>query len=157
MPCLNILGYGFLVFEQIVCRFDGIRAAAQLWDTPSRMDGHRLCDLLDTCDASDIAQLRSCKLFFCPFLWFLVHTNLQCITSLFLVEKTLYFTMPQREFWVMTSTSGWRYGDAKHTGSSRRNAGCRHDACYRWALAHSRHIIASRDCAQPLRHRRAPR
>ena len=78
MSCLNILGCGVLVFEKIVRRFDGIRTVTQLWNTASRMNGHRLGDCLDACDAPDICQLRPRKLFFCPSLWFLVHTNLQC-------------------------------------------------------------------------------
>src|SRR5215813_7784106 len=98
-----MLGCGCLVFKKVVRRFDGIGAATQLGDTTSRMDGHRLCDLLDACDAPDIGQLRSCKMFFCPSLWFLVHTHWQCITPYLSLRKPLYFTMPYREFWVMTS------------------------------------------------------
>ena len=80
MSCLNILGCGVLVFEKIVRRFDGIRTVTQLWNTASRMNGHRLGDGLDACDAPDIGQFRSCKLGLCPALWFLMYTNLQCIT-----------------------------------------------------------------------------
>ena len=54
MSRLNVRGRGFRVFEKIVRRFDGIRAVTQLWDSASRMDGHRLSDRLDACDAPDI-------------------------------------------------------------------------------------------------------
>src|SRR5215211_8375018 len=107
MTRLKVLGRGFPMFEQIVRRFDGIWAATQLWNTASRMDSHRLGDLLDACDAPDIGQLRPCKLGLCPSLWFLVHTTLQCITPYLLLAKPLYFTMPQQEFWVMTSVGDW--------------------------------------------------
>jgi hypothetical protein len=93
-PREGSLGCGFHMFEQIVRRFDGIRAVAQLWNTASRMDGHCLDDLLDACDAPDIGQLRPCKLGLCLSLWFLMHTTLQCITPYLLLAKPLYFTMP---------------------------------------------------------------
>ena len=94
MSRLNVRGRGVRVFEKIVRRFDGIRAATQLGETPSRMDCHRLCDRLDACDAPDIGQLRACKLGICPSLWVLVYTTLQCITPYLLLAKSLYFTMP---------------------------------------------------------------
>ena len=104
MPCLNILGCGVLVFEKIVCRFDGLGAATQLGNTPSRVDGHRLCDLLNARNTPDVHQLRPCKLFFRPFLWFLGYTNLQRIPPHLPLVKSLDVTMPQGEFWVMTSS-----------------------------------------------------
>ena len=94
MSRLNVLGRGFRVFEKSVRRFDGIGAATQLGNTLSRMDGHRRGYRLDARDAPDICQLRPCKLFFCPSLWFLVYTNLQCITPYLSLTKLLYFTMP---------------------------------------------------------------
>ena len=87
MSCLKMLGGGFLVLKKIVRCFDGLRAVTQRWNTASRMDGHRLSDRLNACDTPDIGQLRPCKLFCCPSLWFLVHTNWQCITPALVLGK----------------------------------------------------------------------
>src|SRR5215510_7072564 len=107
MPCLNIVGRGFFVFEKIVCGFDGIRAATELRNTPSRMHGHRLCDLFNARNTPDVRQLCPCKLFVRPLLWFWVYTNLHCLTPHLSLVKLLYVTMPQGEFWVMTSSQPW--------------------------------------------------
>src|SRR5215813_1952149 len=104
MPRLNIVGRGFFVFEKIVCGFDGIRAVTQLRNTPSRMNGHRLCDLFNARNTPDVRQLCPCKLFFRPLLWFWVYTNSHCLTPHLSLVKLLYVTMPQGEFWVMTRT-----------------------------------------------------
>jgi hypothetical protein len=80
MPCGHLLGRGFLVLEQSVRRFDGRRTVTPLWNTASRMNGHRRGDGLDACDAPDIGQFRSCTLGRCPALWFVVYTNLQGLT-----------------------------------------------------------------------------
>jgi len=103
MPGLKIRGGRVLVFAKIVGRFDGIRAATQRGNTPSRMAAHRLSDLPNACNPSDIGQLRPCKLFFRPLLWCLGYTNWPCLTPHLLLVKLLYFTMFQGEFWVMTS------------------------------------------------------
>src|SRR5262249_5391039 len=107
MPRLNIVGCGFFVFEKIVCGFDGIRAATELRNTPSRMNSHRLCDLFNARNTPDVRQLCPCKLFFRPLLWFWVYTNSHCLTPHLSLVKLLYVTMPQGEFWVMTSPEPW--------------------------------------------------
>ena len=76
----QMVGGGFLVLKKVVRRFDGIRAVTQLWETASRMDGHRLSKRLDAGAAPDIGSLRSCKRFFCPSLRGVAHTTLPCIT-----------------------------------------------------------------------------
>jgi hypothetical protein len=77
---LHMVGGGCLVLKKIVCRFDGIRAVTQRWESASRRDGHRLSARLDACDAPDIGELRSCKRFFGPSLRGVAYPTLPCIT-----------------------------------------------------------------------------